>query len=160
MQYNLQNLLQLPLTQQEMRATVLYYSHKGKTASYAREIAMFLWSKGLDVSLSAMTDFDAAKLRQTDLLISGCWTCGWFVVGQHPHKKWVEASKALSRCLPPEKTMFFTTYKIRTGLLFRRMKRAMSISASSKVSCLKSKTGRLTDNDRAALNRLIGRQDF
>lgn len=140
-----------------MKATVLYYSHKGKTAFYAREIAMYLWSKGLDVSLSAITDFDTKKLEQTDLLISGCWTCGWFVVGQHPHKKWVEASKALSRCLPPEKTMFFTTYKIRTGLLFRRMKRAMSIPASSKVSCLKSKTGRLTDDNRAALDRFIGR---
>ena len=37
------------------RAVVLYYSHKGKTAGYAREIAMYLWSKGLNVSLSAIT---------------------------------------------------------------------------------------------------------
>lgn len=59
-----------------MKATVLYYSLKGKTAFYAREIAMYLWSKGLDVSLSAITDFDTKKLEQTDLLISGCWTCG------------------------------------------------------------------------------------
>lgn len=28
-----------------MKATVVYYSHQGKTAGYAREIAMYLWSK-------------------------------------------------------------------------------------------------------------------
>ena len=27
------------------KAVVLYYSHKGKTARYAREIAMYLWSR-------------------------------------------------------------------------------------------------------------------
>ena len=41
-----------------MKATVLYYSHKGKTAFFAREIAMYLWSKGLHVSLCAISDFD------------------------------------------------------------------------------------------------------
>lgn len=39
-----------------MKAAVLYYSHKGKTAGYAREIAMYLWSKGLNVSLSSISD--------------------------------------------------------------------------------------------------------
>ena len=58
------------------------YSHKGKTARYAREIAMYLWSKGLSVSLSAVTDYDPARLGEADFLITGCWTCGWFVVGQ------------------------------------------------------------------------------
>lgn len=76
----------------KMKATVLYYSHQGKTAFFAREIAMYLWSKGLNVSLSAISDFDTQKLNETDFLISGCWTCGWFVVGQHPHKNGVHAA--------------------------------------------------------------------
>lgn len=70
----------------DMKAIVLYYSHKGKTARFAREIAMYLWSKGLHVSLSSLSDFEAARIKETDFLITGCWTCGWFVVGQHPHK--------------------------------------------------------------------------
>ena len=61
-----------------MKATVLYYSRRGKTAGYAREIAMYLWSKGLDVSLSSLTDYDPEKLSGTDFLFTGCWTCGWF----------------------------------------------------------------------------------
>ena len=54
------------------KAVVLYYSHKGKTARYAREIAMYLWSKGLSVSLSAVTDYDPARLGEADFLITGC----------------------------------------------------------------------------------------
>ena len=61
----------------KMKATVLYYSHKRKTAFFAREIAMYLWSKGLNVSLSAILILTTQKLNETDFLISGCWTCGW-----------------------------------------------------------------------------------
>ena len=53
----------------KMKATVLYYSHKRKTAFFAREIAMYLWSKGLNVSLSAISDFDTQKLNETDFLM-------------------------------------------------------------------------------------------
>ena len=38
------------------KAIILYYSHKGKTAAYAREITMYLWSKGLSVSLCSISD--------------------------------------------------------------------------------------------------------
>ena len=72
----------------KMKATVLYYSHTGKTAFFAREIAMYLWSKGLNVSLSAISDFDTQKLNETVFLFSVCWSCGWFVVGLLPLLFW------------------------------------------------------------------------
>lgn len=141
-----------------MKATVLYYSHKGKTAGYAREIAMFLWSQGVSVSLCAITEFDSSRLAGSDLLITGCWTCGWFVVGQHPHERWVEASRRLAGILPAERTLLFTTYRIRTGCLFSRMKKVLGINSSSPVHCLKSKTGRLTDADKLQLQLFVGMQ--
>ena len=52
-----------------MKAAVLYYSHKGKTAGYAREIAMYLWSKGLNVSLSSISDAVPEKLSDCDFLV-------------------------------------------------------------------------------------------
>lgn len=107
----------------KMKATVLYYSHKRKTAFFAREIAMYLWSKGLNVSLSAISDFDTQKLNETDFLISGCWTCGWFVVGQHPHKKWSACSRKMAGRISPHRTLLFTTYKFRTGSMYRKMKK-------------------------------------
>ena len=62
-----------------MKAAVLYYSHKGKTAGYAREIAMYLWSKGLNVSLSSISDAVPEKLSDCDSLfpdagpVDGLW---------------------------------------------------------------------------------------
>ena len=72
-----------------MKAAVLYYSHKGKTAGYAREIAMYLWSKGLNVSLSSVSDAVPEKLSDCDFLVSGCWTCGGF----QPANSWTCKSR-------------------------------------------------------------------
>lgn len=138
-----------------MKATVLYYSHKGKTASFAREIAMYLWSKGLDVSLSSISDFDAEKLSGSDFLVSGCWTCGWFIVGQHPHKQWRKFSKSLSTIIPAHRTLFFTTYRFCTGSMLFFMKRGMAIPASSFVPFLKSKSGVLSPEEKKTLDRFI-----
>ena len=131
----------------KMKATVLYYSHKGKTAFFAREIAMYLWSKGLNVSLSAISDFDTQKLNETDFLISGCWTCGWFVVGQHPHKKWSTCSRQMAGRISPHRTLLFTTYKFRTGSMYRKMKKTLKISRNTHIPFLKSQK-RIADRNR------------
>lgn len=138
-----------------MKATVLYYSHTGRTAGYAREIAMYLWSRGLNVSLSSLSDFNIERLKDTDLLLTGCWTCGWFVVGQHPHQKWTEISRLMAKSISPHQILLFTTYKIYTGSMFRQMKKTMQIPNNLQVPELKSKTGRLTIKDRELLDRFI-----
>lgn len=138
-----------------MKATVLYYSHKGKTAGYARQIAMYLWSKGLDVSLRSISDVEKSQLEGTDFLLLGCWTSGWFVIGQHPHSRWTEFARTL-RGAVPEKTLFFTTYKIRTGSMFRRMKEALGLSGATPAIRMQSRTGVLTDADKGLLDDFIG----
>lgn len=138
-----------------MKATVLYYSRRGKTASYAREIALYLWSKGLHVSLSPLSDFHADKLENTDLLLTGCWTCGWFIVGQHPHRTWIDLSRKITGMVSPRQTLFFTTYKIHTGSMFRKMKEVLQIPKKAPSPELKSKTGRLTAKDKELLDLFI-----
>lgn len=138
-----------------MKATVLYYSHTGRTAAYGREIAMYLWSKGLNVSMCSISDFDKSKLKETDVLISGCWTCGWFVIMQHAHKKWKEFSHNIAGMVPDERVMFFTTYKFRTGSMLSSMKKAMNIGKEIKSCLLKSKTGLLTKEDKNKLDEFI-----
>lgn len=143
-----------------MKATVVYYSHKGKTAGYAREIAMYLWSKGWSVSLSSLSDFKPERIRDTDLLITGCWTCGWFIIGQHPHRTWVDLSRPLAGAVPADQTLFFTTYKIHTGSMFQKMKKVMKIPRKSHSPELKSKTGRLTEKDKQILDQFIKNKRF
>lgn len=136
-----------------MTATIVYLSRKGRTASYARSIAMYLWSKGLNVSLCSISDFKQEKLATTDFLLLGCWTSGWFVVGQHPHSKWVE----FARTLPPIscKLLLFSTYKFRTGSLFRAMTRRLQTLSRAFPPTLKSKTGLLSTADKAILDEYI-----
>lgn len=141
-----------------MKATILYYSHKGKTANYAREIAMYLWSKGVTVSLSALSDFDVSKLKDTDFLIMGCWTSGWFFFNQHPHPKWRELVSAFPKEDIPSKILFFTTYKIRTGSMFSRMRKAMHLPKDFQTARLQSRTGFLCSCDKDLLDQFIGKQ--
>ena len=75
--------------------------------------------------------------------------------GQHPHKTWCELSKPLSGIVPPEQTLFFTTYKIRTGSMFNRMKKVMQIPAKAQSFELRSRTGMLTADDKLILDALI-----
>lgn len=137
------------------KAAILYYSHKGKTAFYAHNIAMYLWSKGLSVSLSSVSDASPEKLADHDYLISGCWTCGWFIIGQHPHQRWQEFSQKIQKLAKADRTLLFTTYRIRTGSMYSRMKRALGISRHP-VPFLKSKTGLLTEHDKQVLDHFIG----
>ena len=138
------------------RAIVLYYSHKGKTAAYAREIAMYLWSRGVSVRLSAVSDAVPEDLERCDFLISGCWTCGWFVIGQHPHARWKDFARQIQDRVEASRTLLFTTYRIRTGSMLTRMKRALGIAARQQVPFLKSRSGRLTPEDKATLDHFIG----
>lgn len=139
-----------------MKAIVTYYSHKGKTAAYAREIAMYLWSRGVSVSLCSISDCTPEKLAGCDLLLLGCWTCGWFFFNQRPHPKWVEFARSLPRPTGA-RLLLFTTYKIRTGSLYRRMSQALGVDASAAVPRLGSRTGRLSVADKAVLDDFITR---
>lgn len=137
-----------------MKATIVYYSKKGKTAGYARQISMYLWSKGLDVNLCSISDFKEEYLDNCDFLLLGCWTSGWFVVGQHPHKKWVEFANKLPKGIQ-SKLLLFSTYKFHTGSIFRKMKKRVDTGNKYSYTTLKSKTGILTDLDKSKLDNYI-----
>ena len=139
-----------------MKATIVYQSQRGKTAGYAREMAMYLWQKGMNVSLCATSDFKAEKLEHCDCLILGCWTSGWFIVNQHPNKIWTDfAEKYLQGKLPPH-LILFTTYKFHTGSMFNRMKKKLNLEGIEKIETLKSKTGFLSTEDKSKLDKFIG----
>lgn len=139
-----------------MKATILYQSKKGRTAGWARAMAMYLWSKGVNVSYGAISDFKEEQLRDSDLLLLGSWTTGWFVINQKPSKVWIEASKNLPATLPPH-LVLFATYKVRTGAIFKRMKGCLNLSDVTQVDTMKSKTGILSDEDKQRLDACIER---
>ena len=57
--------------------------------------------------------------------------------------------------VPPHRTLFFTTYRFRTGSMLYFMKKGMQIPASVPIPFLKSKNGILTLEDKKILDQLI-----
>ena len=138
-----------------MKITIVYQSRKGKTALYARAMAMYLWQKGASVSLCATSDFVKEKLEHCDCLMLGCWTSGWFVINQHPNKIWVEFAEKYLQGELPRNLLLFTTYKICTGSLFKRMKSKMNLRRVESIQFLKSKTGILSADDKIVLDEIV-----
>lgn len=135
-----------------MKALIVYNSKKGKTARYARAMAMYLWQKGFSISLCATDDYSEDKIEGCDLLVTGCWTSGWFVINQYPNKLWRNFAQKLPKHLPPY-LILFTTYKIRTGSMFRNMRKCLSLKDVTLHETLQSKTGVLTDVEKKALDK-------
>lgn len=138
-----------------MKTTIVYQSRHGKTAAYAREIAMYLWQKGISVSLCATSDFKPEKLENCDSLLLGCWTSGWFLFNQHPNPIWKTFAKEYMQVQLPKNLLLFTTYMFRTGSLFKRMKKHINLKEVESVQTLKSKTGFLSDKDKKVLDELV-----
>lgn len=137
-----------------MKATIVYYSHKGKTARYGREMAFHLYQMGVSVSFCSTADFKPEMLDDCDLLLLGCRMRGFLIVNQRPHKAWVDFAKTLPEQLPAH-LLLFTTYKYYTGSMFRNMRKHLNLSHVRYQSTLKSRFGLLTSEDKATLEALV-----
>ena len=136
-------------------AAVVYRSAGGTTRQLAEEIGEHLRTRGIDTTVRSVGDADPAAIAEADLVLLGCWTSGLFVVAQHPDEPWL----AFVRDLPPlarSRVGLFTTYKLATGSMFARMRRALDTRAPHVDLELKSRGGHLTDAGRQALDRFAG----
>jgi hypothetical protein len=136
------------------RAIVVYRSHSGVPRRYADEIGAYLVARGVASSVASVGECDPASLAVADFVLLGCWTSGLMVILQHPDMPWL----AFARDIPPSpgpKTALFTTYKLATGSQFRRMRAALAGRVAEPALELKSRDGRLSAADRAALDRFI-----
>ena len=133
-------------------AAVIYRSRSGTTRRYAEEIGEHLRARGLRVTVASIGDCDVRSLADADVVLLGCWTNGLFVVGQHPDQPWV----AFARDLPAVggRVGLFTTYQLATGSMFARMRAELRGKTQDPAVELKSRSGRLSEADRAAFDRL------
>jgi flavodoxin len=133
---------------------ITYQSKTGITKKYAEEIFNYLQSKGMDVSNVAIQDFTPELLNNTDALLFGCWTHGLMIFLQHPDKPWVNFANALPD-LDGGKTGLFTTYKLATGSIFKKMTKILNQKSVEPSLELKSKNGSLSENDKNLLDKFI-----
>jgi flavodoxin len=140
------------------KAIVVYRSHTGVTRRYGEAIAAYLLGKGVATQVVSVGEADISTLAGADYLFLGCWTSGLFVVRQHPDEPWL----AFVRELPPLATSaggprvaLFTTYKLRTGTQFPRMRAALAGKTAAPELELQSRDGRLSPADEMALERFL-----
>ena len=135
-------------------AVVIYHSKTGTTRKYGEEIANYLESIGIDVRLSSTQVFKGEILKDADYVFLGCWTSGLMVMLQHPEKAWVDfAAKFPS--MPTAKLVFFTTYKILTGSMFRNMYKQLKGKFTAPSLELKSRNGFFSPADKEKLDSIV-----
>ena len=135
-------------------AAIVYCSATWTTAGLAEDIGRHLRERGVETRVAAFGEIDTESLAEVDLLFLGCWTNGWFVVNQHPEPAWVDWAQGLPRLDKP-RVALFTTYKLATGSMFRRMRDALRDQAPRIELELKAKGRELTDGGRRALDAFL-----
>lgn len=136
-------------------AAIVYRSATGTTRRLAEEIGAHLASRGILVAVQSVGDCDPDSLAGTDIVLLGCWTSGYLVVGQHPDDPWMAFVREMP-VLQEARVGLFTTYKLATGSMFGRMRSALGATADRVGLELKSRDGHLPRDGRAALDRFIG----
>jgi flavodoxin len=141
------------------KAIVVYRSHSGVTRRYGEEIAAFLTGKGVVAQVVSVGECDMSTLAAADYLFLGCWTSGLFIVGQHPDEPWL----AFVRDMPAlaatpgsgPRTALFTTYQLRTGSQFPRMRAALAGKSAVPQLELQSRNGHVSPADEKALEKFV-----
>jgi flavodoxin len=137
-----------------MKTSIIYNSHSGTTKAYAEEIGNLLSGKGIECRISSIEDYDEEYLVSSDLVMLGCWTNGLMILAQHPDRAWKKFVKEMP--VIRNKTLaLFTTYKIATGSMFRKMEKILSEKSDRPKAILKSRSKELTEENRSTLEVLI-----
>jgi len=138
------------------KAIVVYRSHTGVTRRYGEEIAAHVGERGIQTEVVSVGECRMDSLASADYLLLGCWTSGLFVIAQHPDEPWlafVREMPILAGARP--RVGLFTTYKLRTGSQFGRMRAALAGKTAEPELRLQSRDGHLSPADRRALDDFV-----
>jgi len=133
-----------------MKAHVSYLSKTGITRKYASEIDAFLRANQIESVMHNIHDADPADTHEADLVLLGAWCHGLFILLQHPDKPWAAFARQLPD-LSGKKVALFTTYKLATGSMFRKMQKQLKLRKDQTVEIFKSKNGSLSEEYKARL---------
>ena len=132
------------------KALILYNSRTGITRKFAEEINSFLSRHEIHSVVKSIDEYDAAELSDCQYLFLGCWTHGLMIVLQHPDHKWTDFAGKLPD-LSGKKIVLFTTYKLATGSMFRKMKNHLQYNGADLILELKSRNGHLSQQQKKDL---------
>jgi len=136
-------------------ALIIYQSKKGTTRRLGNEIGRFLSDMGVQARTLSIEECTDSVLASADYLFLGCWTKGWMIVNQQPDAPWKRWARDME--IPDGvKVALFTTYKLATGSMFRRMRRHLNGHGDKTELEVKSRDGSLSDDQARSISRFIG----
>ncbi|HET7733915.1 MAG TPA: flavodoxin domain-containing protein [Paludibacter sp.] len=136
------------------KALIIYHSKRGTTKKFSNEIAEFYKQNGIQTKVIPVSEFKPSLLEGVDHLLLGCWTQGHLIFNQHPAKEWVDFAGKLP-VIFDKKIVLFTTYKVATGSMFRKMKEQLVFDSNCLKLELKSRNGRLNSLNTELLKNTI-----
>ena len=139
------------------KALIIHHSKTGTTEKLGTEIAELCKQKGIEAKVVSIDEFIRQDLVKVDYLFLGCWTQGLFLFNQHPDKKWVEFANQLP-VINNKQVVLFTTYKIATGSMFRKMKERLKCDSKFIGLELKSRNGKLNEIDLDILTNSLNKK--
>jgi len=139
------------------KVIIIYNSKTGTTKKYSNEIGMYLRNNGNEVVVLSIEEYTNDKLNHADYLLLGCWTSGLMFFLQHPEKIWIDFATKLPNPLKP-KIALFTTYKILTGSMFKKMHMHLNGLIGASFTAIKSRNGVLSESDKKVLDKFINLQ--
>ena len=129
------------------QALVIYHSQTGNTRGLGIDIHNLCKTIGLNSKIIATDEYTPAALENVDYLFLGCWTHGLMFFLQHPEQIWVDFAQKLPE-LKNTKIILFTTYKVATGSMFRKMRKHLKCNPSDIVLEVKSRNGDLSEKNK------------
>ena len=137
-----------------MKAIIIYDSKTGTTEKYAQAIGEFLHEKGIENKVFSIANYDESYFNAVDVVILGAWTKGLFFFAQHPDVKWKIFASNLPE-IKDKEVVLFTTYKLLTGSMFKKMKSTIINKIDGCQTSIKSKNGELTPFNKEQLEGWI-----
>ncbi|MFQ3578861.1 MAG: flavodoxin family protein [Bacteroidales bacterium] len=137
-----------------MKKAVIYHqSRTGTTEKMAYSIQEFLKTMAVESKVDSIKKVSVEDTKKADIVCLGCWTHGFFLFAQHPEKIWIEKVQGMPD-ISNKKIILFTTYKIATGSIFKKMIKYLQ-GNPQEIITLKSKNGAISDEDKNKIKTFL-----
>lgn len=136
------------------KALIVYNSKHGTTKKFSENIGAYLKEKGSEIEIVSVDEFNETMATNKDIVLLGAWTSGLMIFLQHPDKPFVKFAKN-APAMNGKNVALFTTYKVATGSVFKKMKLALGDKIDTVTCELKSKNSELKDDIKKQLDLLL-----
>ena len=136
------------------KALIIYHSKTGITKKLGDEIGKFCNQNDLQTNIVSIDEFSKDNLANTEYIFLGCWTHGLMILMQHPDVYWQKFADSLPS-LRGKKIVLFTTYKLATGSMFKKMRKHIRCDSNDILLEIKSRKGNLPESDTFLLNNIF-----